>query len=335
VAYYVAHASSNGARAAVSANCTSRRVTRSAPGPELSPWPRRICCPCKLTRWSSRPTAGDRLRTRQGTVTIPDIAGHQPGPVRLGPVDRDVLSAVGMHRPLGVLQADLAHAGLVRQHTLGSLPTEEAAQLLGALLVGLADRQGPLRARVRQRAGDVPFFLVSCAQGLRLRPLEADGPAVPWDVAQGVRQRASVRRRCGISSAPVTTPGRSTPTSPPNVPTGRRWSASTTWPICRMTRGCGRNSAPYSVPPGGTPSPCRCSRPPQRPIARPAMRRDCVVSPLRSGAPAPPQGAAAPGQRGTGPGPRPSGGGAHDLRTTRCPGRENANRSCARDGRHR
>lgn len=41
-----------------------------------------------------RPTVGDRLCTGQRTVAIPDIAGHQPRPVALCLVDRDVLPAV-------------------------------------------------------------------------------------------------------------------------------------------------------------------------------------------------------------------------------------------------
>src|SRR5205823_14476754 len=41
-----------------------------------------------------RPTVGDRLCSGQRTVAIPDIAGHQPRPVALCLVDRDVLPAV-------------------------------------------------------------------------------------------------------------------------------------------------------------------------------------------------------------------------------------------------
>jgi hypothetical protein len=41
-----------------------------------------------------RPTVGERLCTGQRTVAIPDIAGHQPRPVALCLVDRDVLPAV-------------------------------------------------------------------------------------------------------------------------------------------------------------------------------------------------------------------------------------------------
>src|SRR3954453_20881616 len=41
-----------------------------------------------------RPTVGDRLCSGQRTVAIPDIAGHQPRPVALCLVDRNVLPAV-------------------------------------------------------------------------------------------------------------------------------------------------------------------------------------------------------------------------------------------------
>jgi tetratricopeptide (TPR) repeat protein/transcriptional regulator with XRE-family HTH domain len=94
---------------------------------------------------------------------------------------------VGPQDPLSVMLADLAQAGLATQHTLPPLTREEAGQLLAALL---ADGAGPepWLQRVLQRAGGVPFFLVSCAQALRT----AEGAQrVPWDVAQGLRQRVA------------------------------------------------------------------------------------------------------------------------------------------------
>ena len=43
-----------------------------------------------------------------------------------------------------------------------------------------------------QRTGGVPFFLVSCVQDLRTGPVRDDGEgAVPWNVAQSVRQRVA------------------------------------------------------------------------------------------------------------------------------------------------
>jgi tetratricopeptide (TPR) repeat protein len=95
---------------------------------------------------------------------------------------------VGPHDPLSVMLADLAQAGLATQHTLPPLTPQEAGQLLGGLLADVAGAEPLLQQRVLQRAGGVPFFLVSCAQALRT----AQGAQrVPWDVAQGLRQRVA------------------------------------------------------------------------------------------------------------------------------------------------
>jgi predicted ATPase len=47
---------------------------------------------------------------------------------------------VGPQDRLAVLLADLGHAGLARQHTLGPLARKHAAQLLDARHVGQVDR---------------------------------------------------------------------------------------------------------------------------------------------------------------------------------------------------
>jgi tetratricopeptide (TPR) repeat protein len=86
--------------------------------------------------------------------------------------------------PLGILLADLAHAGLAMHHTLDPLTPEEAAQLLAGLLANIEGVE-PTQQQVVQRAGGVPFFLVSYARGLQT----GGGGAVPWDLAQGLRQR--------------------------------------------------------------------------------------------------------------------------------------------------
>src|SRR5205823_5591830 len=92
--------------------------------------------------------------------------------------------------PLSVMLADLAHAGLAARRVLGPLGSEEAEQLLDGLLAGVVDDASALRERVLQRAEGVPFFLVSCAQGLRLSARDDGEPdAVPWDVTQSIRQR--------------------------------------------------------------------------------------------------------------------------------------------------
>lgn len=107
---------------------------------------------------------------------------------------------------LATILADLAHAGLARQHTLASLTPDEAGALLDHLLDRGPEGAGASRERVVRRAGGVPFYLVSYAQGLRVHT--GEGPmadAVPWDVAQGVRQRlaalpAPVRELLGVAA---------------------------------------------------------------------------------------------------------------------------------------
>jgi tetratricopeptide (TPR) repeat protein/transcriptional regulator with XRE-family HTH domain len=92
---------------------------------------------------------------------------------------------------LAVLLADLAHAGLVAQRALHPLAPGEAAELLEGLLAGVEEPGAGLREQVLQRTGGVPYFLVSCTQALRLGTATQED-AVPWDVAQSVRQRVAV-----------------------------------------------------------------------------------------------------------------------------------------------
>jgi tetratricopeptide (TPR) repeat protein/transcriptional regulator with XRE-family HTH domain len=95
--------------------------------------------------------------------------------------------------PLAMAVADLAQAGLAAQRPLAPLSAPEVGQLLGVLLEGGAGERVGLEARVAQRTGGVPFFVVSCAQLLRQGDGgEGDVEAVPWDVAQGIRQRVAV-----------------------------------------------------------------------------------------------------------------------------------------------
>jgi tetratricopeptide (TPR) repeat protein/transcriptional regulator with XRE-family HTH domain len=89
--------------------------------------------------------------------------------------------------PLGVMLADLAHAGLAVHHTLNPLTPEEATHLLAGLLANIEDVDPAQQQQVVQRAGGVPFFLVSYARGLQA----GAGRAVPWDLAQGLRQRVA------------------------------------------------------------------------------------------------------------------------------------------------
>jgi tetratricopeptide (TPR) repeat protein/transcriptional regulator with XRE-family HTH domain len=109
-------------------------------------------------------------------------------PLRVVGTYRD--TEVAAHHPLAGALADLAHARLARRHALGPLPAEDARHLLGTLLEGWPEGDAGLRERVVQRAGGVPFYLVSYAHGLRGElPEGGAAEAVPWDVAQGVRQR--------------------------------------------------------------------------------------------------------------------------------------------------
>jgi tetratricopeptide (TPR) repeat protein/transcriptional regulator with XRE-family HTH domain len=105
---------------------------------------------------------------------------------------------VQLQDPLFVLLADLAHAQLVTHHTLAPLTAEDVKQLLAGLWEGEdspvweGDNGAVVRERVMQRTGGVPFFVVSCAQALQLGTGEECGAgALPWNVAQSVRQRVA------------------------------------------------------------------------------------------------------------------------------------------------
>jgi len=92
---------------------------------------------------------------------------------------------------LSDMLADLACTGQVTHLALTPLAPAEAAQLLAE---AAGEMPAPLRERLLQRTGGVPFFLLSCAQAVRAGALTdvltgQDAEAVPWDVAQGVRQR--------------------------------------------------------------------------------------------------------------------------------------------------
>jgi predicted ATPase/transcriptional regulator with XRE-family HTH domain len=115
--------------------------------------------------------------------------------------------------PLALLLADLGREGLATQAPLGPLAPREAATLLHGALHDLAPARGAARGaaraapgaygeagslteRVLQRAGGVPFFLVSCAESLA-SSVEAHereqraSRAIPVTVTQQIRQRVS------------------------------------------------------------------------------------------------------------------------------------------------
>ncbi|MBV9279710.1 MAG: AAA family ATPase, partial [Chloroflexi bacterium] len=113
--------------------------------------------------------------------------------LRTGPASLRVVGAyreteLPPHSPLWAALADLAPAGLVRRHTVGPLDPAEADALLHHLLAGVEPEQAMAVRQALDRAGGIPFFLVSYAQALKLGSKEA----VPWDLAQGVRQRVAL-----------------------------------------------------------------------------------------------------------------------------------------------
>jgi transcriptional regulator with XRE-family HTH domain len=78
-----------------------------------------------------------------------------------------------------------------------ALSAEECGRLFDELIArgktgGASMRgQGVLRERVLQRAGGVPFFVVSYAHALGQGDVSRGADRVPWNVAQGVRQRVA------------------------------------------------------------------------------------------------------------------------------------------------
>src|SRR5690348_2436271 len=123
-------------------------------------------------------------------------------PLRVAGAYRD--SDIRPGDPLVALLADWAREGLAAQSHLTPLDDAASAQLLDGLLAGHATAPASdtmsTREHVARLAGGVPFYLVSYAQALRsgLTPA-ADAAhdaaqAVPWNVAQTIRQRLAVLR---------------------------------------------------------------------------------------------------------------------------------------------
>lgn len=106
--------------------------------------------------------------------------------VRLIGAYRD--TEVTSRHPLSGMLADLAQSGLARHVSLAPLSPDDTEALLEELLAGV--RVSPtVRERTLRRTGGVPFFVVSCAQALRLAAESAAADELPWDLAQSVRQR--------------------------------------------------------------------------------------------------------------------------------------------------
>jgi len=100
---------------------------------------------------------------------------------------------VAPQEPLALLVADLALHKWATRTLLSPLSTGEAALLLAALLPEPSEDSAPLRLHVLQRAGGLPFFLISCAQALANgalnEPAAGYSTEVPWTVAETIRQR--------------------------------------------------------------------------------------------------------------------------------------------------
>lgn len=129
----------------------------------------------------------------------PDALDLLAALLRAGPASLRIVGAyreteLSPDNPFRALLADLAQTGLVRQHTVGPLDRAEAAALFQHLLLapdhpaGAEPEQGVVVEHALERAAGTPFFLVSYAQTLKLGSREA----VPWDIAQGVRQRVGL-----------------------------------------------------------------------------------------------------------------------------------------------
>lgn len=106
--------------------------------------------------------------------------------------------------PLAMTLADLGTAGAVHTVPLKPLSHADARTLLDALLAGASsdeqvaddDAAATWRERLVDRAGGLPFFLVSCAQEWELEGEASVGNVpdvkVPWNVAQSVRHRVAM-----------------------------------------------------------------------------------------------------------------------------------------------
>jgi len=111
--------------------------------------------------------------------------------------DSATLRIIGAYRdtetpadaPLGAVIADLARASLVRVLTLDPLAEAEATQLVTQLIPAEDARRHDLVPAIVQRAGGVPFYLVSYVEDVLGREEPAPSLELPWTVAQVIRQR--------------------------------------------------------------------------------------------------------------------------------------------------
>lgn len=124
--------------------------------------------------------------------SLAEAAGSAP--MRIIVAYRD--TEVSARETLAALLADLARNGLAAHHKIGPLDGVQISQLLELMLEGREDQKAALRERIVERSGGVPFFALSCVEGLQQAADAALAPeAVPWTVAQSVRQRVAALPR--------------------------------------------------------------------------------------------------------------------------------------------
>jgi predicted ATPase len=95
---------------------------------------------------------------------------------------------LGPEHQLSAMLGDLARDGLVQRLHIGELDRSEARLLVTSLL-GSTPVGPDTIDDILDRAGGVPFFLVSCALALRTSGDCSDVSQIPWDVSQSIHQR--------------------------------------------------------------------------------------------------------------------------------------------------
>lgn len=122
------------------------------------------------------------------------------------------IAEVTPQRPLAALMSDLSRDERVAQAPIGPLAEGEARELFERLLehkrtderVEISREEAE---RTLRRAGGVPFFLISCVNGLRAGVAEGQAvDGVPWSVTQQIRQRVAALpevRRTALGLAAV------------------------------------------------------------------------------------------------------------------------------------
>jgi tetratricopeptide (TPR) repeat protein len=103
--------------------------------------------------------------------------------------------------------ADRAREGLATRRELGPLHYDEAAELLDKQFGALTGEAADLAQRLLRRAGGVPFFLISLAQGVTTGAQDASTDQhIPADVEESVLQRlvllpTTARDLLGVAAA--------------------------------------------------------------------------------------------------------------------------------------